>query len=339
VERVPTATLIPATTIAFGAGADSNSPAVWELIEGRNQLFLFTSFDGWSTRHSGATVSTLVNMGPIDVAPRPPHGVWMEAIVPDVDGTWYGFYHNELLADVCDDQTRALPRIGAARSRDFGMTWDDLGIVFEAPRESHNCATTNQYFVGGVGDFSVMLDRDHRYLYMFFSQYGRPAAIQGVTVARMPWWARDHPSGRMSVWSGATTWLPPRRISWGRQGREYSYPSGVPIYRATDEWHEGMRVDAFWGPSVHWNTHLEQYVMLLNHAIDGGFRQEGIYVAFSKSLSDPTAWSVPRRVLPGGTWYPQVLGIEPGVGTDKVAGERARLYVGGRSQYFIQFNK
>jgi len=59
-ERVPTATLIPATTVTFGAGADSNSPAVWELIDGRNQLFLFTSFNGWSTRHSGTAASTLV---------------------------------------------------------------------------------------------------------------------------------------------------------------------------------------------------------------------------------------------------------------------------------------
>jgi hypothetical protein len=68
------------------------------------------------------------------------------------------------------------------------------------------------------------------------------------------------------------------------------------------------------------------------------WRQEGIYVAFSKSLSDPTAWSTPQRLLGGGEWYPQVIGIEPGTGTDRIAGERARFFMGGRSQYFIQFS-
>jgi len=111
----------------------------------------------------------------------------------------------------------------------------------------------------------------------------------------------------------------------------------MPIYRATDEWHDGQRVDAFWGPSVHWNTYLKQYVMLLNHAIDNEFRQEGIYIAFSESLADPSGWSTPRRLIAGGTWYPQVMGMEVGVGTDRIAGELARFFMGGRSQYFIQF--
>ena len=90
---------------------------------------------------------------------------------------------------------------------------------------------------------------------------------------------------------------------------------------------------------MHWNTYLEQYVMLLNRARDADWHQEGIYIAFSPKLGDPTAWSTPQRLLTGGMWYPQVLGLEPGVGTDKIAGERARLFVGGRSHYFIEFEK
>ena len=47
-------------------------------------------------------------------------------------------------------------------------------------------------------------------------------------------------------------------------------------------WHDADdRVDAFWGPAVHWNTALEQYVMLLNRAKDENYAQEGIYVSFA----------------------------------------------------------
>jgi hypothetical protein len=77
--------------------------------------------------------------------------------------------------------------------------------------------------------------------------------------------------------------------------------------------------------------------MLLNRAMDEEFSQEGIYVAFATSLDDPRAWSDPVRILKGGSWYPQVMGLEPGVGSDKEAGERARFFMKGRSDYWITF--
>jgi hypothetical protein len=337
VERPPTAVLVPATPISFGTGTDSNSPAVWERLNGLPTLFLFTSA-GWPTRRAGPQVNTLTDYGRIEFTdPGPIHGIWMEAIVADVDGTWYGYYHNELPAEICGDTERTMPRIGAARSRNFGVTWEDLGVILEAPAGWHDCSSTNRYFVGGVGDFSVVLDPEAQNLYFFFSQYGNREQTQGVAVARLAWANRDRPAGRISVWWRGTTWVPARRLRTNGERAGYAYPAGVPIYRATDQWHDDESVDAFWGPSVHWNTYLQQYVMLLNRAQDTTWRQEGIYVAFAKSLSDPAGWSTPHRLLGGGQWYPQVIGLEPGVGTDKVAGERARFFMGGRSQYFIQF--
>lgn len=338
---IPSATLIPAITIALPTSADSNSPVVWEQVGITQRLFVFTSFAGRATRHAGAQLGTLTTIGPIDYEEPPPlHGVWMEAIIPDVDGTWYGYYHNELPADICDDRIRVIPRIGAARSRDFGATWEDLGILLEAPRGWHNCETRNRYFVGGVGDFSVVLDREAKNLYFFFSQYGNREHAQGVAVGRLAWANRDAPMGRMSVWWRGTTWAPTRRYRSMDDAVYYAYPAGVPIYRVGNDWHDDDAVvDAFWGPSVHWNTHIGQYVMLLNRAEDTDWSQEGIYIAFSTDLSDPSSWSTPRRLLAGGLWYPQVIGIEPGVGTDKVAGERARFFMGGRSQYWIQFSR
>jgi hypothetical protein len=123
------------------------------------------------------------------------------------------------------------------------------------------------------------------------------------------------------------------------RGVRHAYPAGMPIYRVAESWHTATTVDAFWGPSVHWNTYLEQYVMLLNRAQDSSWTQEGVYVSFTSHLNDPGTWSIPQRLLAGGGWYPQVMGSETGTGTDREAGEQARFFLAGRSQYLIRFSK
>jgi hypothetical protein len=336
--KVPSARLVRVPAITLPSLADSNSPAVWELIEGQRRLFVFTSESGSAVRHEGSDLSRVTPLGTVEFENPPGHGTWFEAIIPDVDGTWYGFYHNEWPAEVCNDPDRMIPRIGAARSRDYGATWQDLGVVLASSPRSHDCGSANEYFVGGVGDFSVMLDDEQRYLYFFFSQYASRDTAQGVSVARMAWADRDAPSGKMSVWWRNDTWIPTREIQTAG-GAAFIYPSGSPIYPVTDAWHDGMTVDAFWGPSVHWNTYLQQYVMLLNRARDASWTQEGIYVAFAPRLNEPSLWSTPQRLMTGGPWYPQVLGTEAGTGTDRLAGERARFFLGGRSEYVIQFSR
>jgi len=88
---------------------------------------------------------------------------------------------------------------------------------------------------------------------------------------------------------------------------------------------------------------LKQYVMLLNHAVDAHWRQEGIYISFNKTLNNPLGWSVPKKILdsPGtDRWYPQVMGIdEREHETDKVAGRIARLFVRGVSRWEIVFQR
>ena len=54
----------------------------------------------------------------------------------------------------------------------------------------------------------------------------------------------------------------------------------TPILPVKSDWNR-LDADAFWGASVHWNTHLNQYVMLLNRAIDKDWKQEGVYVSFN----------------------------------------------------------
>jgi hypothetical protein len=343
VPHIPTASLSRASTIRLTGAADSNSPAIWDLVDGRNLMHVFTSFAGQPSLAVGPDMQRLGTATPVELRQWPNGGNWIEAVVKDVDGTLYGYYHNERLATVCEGSSKVIPRIGAARSSDRGLTWEDLGIVLQARPGSFVCATTNRYFVGGVGDLSVMLDADASDLYIFYSQYHETTAVQGVGVARLAWADRDEPVGKVTVWRDGL-WMPGRVFQQfqedGTATNWWFYPGATPLQPATDSWHDGNRTtDAFWGPSVHWNTYLRQYVMLLNRARNSDFDGEGIYVSFSSALDDPSRWSPPVKILQGGAWYPQVLGLEPGIGTDKVAGERARFFMAGRSDYFIRFSQ
>jgi hypothetical protein len=111
----------------------------------------------------------------------------------------------------------------------------------------------------------------------------------------------------------------------------------TPIFPAKVSW-QREDTDAFWGPSVHWNTHLNTFVALMNRSCcSPGWPQEGVYATFNSDLSNPNGWTDPVKVLSGVFWYPQVLGVGPGE-TDSVAGEKARLYVYGESNWELQFS-
>ena len=337
--RVPTARLVPASKLVLPGRVDSNNPLVWDDADGVRTLTALTSWGGAPQVARGPSLTGLTPVGGTTFDPHPGYGVWMEAVLPDDQGRWYGYYHHERPADECGRPDRELPRVGAARSLDRGRTWADLGVVLDAPPGTAACQSTGRFVIGGVGDVSAMLDRDGRYLYLFFSQYERDASLQGVAVARMPWASRDAPGGAMAVWSDST-WLPASPIIGDDPETPTGviYPAGTPLVRATRPFHDGSATaDVFWGPAVHWNTHLEQYVMLLNRAEDERFTQEGIYVSFAAALDDPRAWSSPARILRGGEWYPQVAGLEPGQGTDRLAGASARFFITGTSSHSIEF--
>ena len=201
--------------------------------------------------------------------------------------------------------------------------------------------------IGGVGDLSVMLDRDKNYLYFFYSQYPEEATSQGVAVARLQWADRDRPQGRLELWRGGI-WEPDtgrRQVVERLPGQmgirlDYTYPAATPLIAPSLPRHDADdKVDAFWGPAVHWNSSLEQYVMLLNRAKNENYDQEGIYVSFAPRLDDPGLWSAPVKILNGGRWYPQVVGTTAGVGTDKIAGASARFFMSGKCEWMINFSK
>jgi hypothetical protein len=339
----PRMTLTKASTVQLTGRVDSNSPAVWGLSGGRDVLQVFTSFAGQPSLAVGTDLQRLGAAKTVALNGFDGGGYWLEAVVEDVDGTLYGYYHQERAATSCPGSTKVVPRIGAARSTDHGVTWENLGTIIEAPPGTLDCETTNKFFVGGVGDLSVMLDRDSRDLYIFYSQYLRMVSGQGVSVARLLWADRDQPAGKVTIWRDGV-WQPARRFRMmqgdGTVTTRYIYPSATPLYPTNDSWHDdNTSTDAFWGPAVHWNTYLQQYVMLLNRSKNSQFDQEGIYVSFASALDGPSEWSPPEKIFSGGSWYPQIIGLDPGTGTDKVAGEKARFFMTGRSDYTIQFSK
>jgi hypothetical protein len=141
------------------------------------------------------------------------------------------------------------------------------------------------------------------------------------------WADRDDPLGRVRKWRAPGSWSAP-----GVNGR------ATPVYPVQASWHD-EEADAFWGPSVHWNTHLGMYVILMTRAGDASWTTSGIYVSYAERLNDPTSWSTPRLLVEGGAWYPQVMGIERGTGTDSHAGQYPRFFMGGRSDFFLRFTR
>lgn len=340
----PRVTLSAAPAIQLPGTVDSNSPAIWDIDDGQRKLFVMTSADGIPTISSGQSIDRMGGPSAVEMHPHPGHGVWMEAVVFDDVETWYGFYHNEWPATRCGREDRMVARIGAARSTDRGRTWQDLGTVIQAPQSATACQSTNRYVIGGVGDLSVMLDAGKQYLYFFYSQYQQQPETQGVAVARLQWADRDRPAGRVELWRDGLWEANAGRREFQRtipgslrRRLEWTYPAATPLRAPTYAWHDADdRVDAFWGPSVHWNTALEQYVMLLNRAKDENYSQEGIYVSFAPRLDEPSRWTAPVKILNGGKWYPQVMGTGAG-GTDKQAGSSARFFMSGRSDWVINF--
>lgn len=333
-DAVPAATLAAASGVAFAGGTDSNSPAVWDVVDGRRTLHVVNSIDGHAELTAGRNLLRLQVVDDVSFNGVPPDGgIWMEAVVADAAGTWYAYYHNEMPVDRCGITTKLAPRIGAARSIDRGRTWDDLGPILDLSPAFARCQTRNLYFVGGAGDFSVMLDAEKEYLYLFYTQYVEGDGLLGVSVARMPWASRDAPGGAMAVFNNGA-WLPARlEESW-------TYDLATPIFAAQDRWDDhDEAVNVFWGPSIHWNTYLESYVILLNQAVSDGWDQGGVYISYGRDLANPKRWSAPTELFSGGDWYPQVLGLAFGEGTDKLAGETARFYMGGRSEHVIQFRR
>jgi hypothetical protein len=296
---------------------DGNTAAFW-----RDGVLTIFHSDGNPTISRGPSQFDLSPAIPVDFKSDQHRPVWFEAVWQDSDGTLFLWYHHE--PKTCENGLVS-PKIGAAISRDGGLSVEDLGIVLEAG-DSPNCSAQNGFFSSGHGDMSAVFDETSGYFYFFFTNYGGPLATQGVVTARMALADRFEPAGKVHKFYNGT-WQEP-----GLGGLT------TPIFAAKTSWAE-KEADSYWGPSVHWNTHLRQWVMLLNHACCyTGWPQRAIRISFNTDLAAAGLWKQAVAVLDGDqlpdrpAFYPQILGLDEG-GTDTRGGQVSRLYVQGVSRW------
>lgn len=254
--------------------------------------------------------------------PDPTVGKWIEAVWLDPGGLLHGWYHAE---EVAPCPTRLyVPHIGEVISHDDGASWQCRGELLRMPADRVECTWQNGFFAGGYGDLSVVPDRDGQALYLFFSSYHSDDISQGVAVARLP--IAGGPTSAGLVWWSTEGWRPP------------DIRGPKPLWPALRGWRHADP-DCFWGPALHYNRALDGYVMLLNRTSGGAgdLVQEGIYASFNRTLDDPAAWSRPLKLVSGGAWYPQVVGLEDGCG-DAEAGAIGRFFMAGFSAWEIELS-
>ena len=195
------------------------------------------------------------------------------------------------------------------------------------------------YFVGGVGDFSVQLDAESRDLYIFFSQYSaddrRASASRGW---RGP--IVTAPSGKAMVFASGV-WLPARAFMFPNGMMRWNYPSAVPIFpaeRALERRRHRGRCVLGAGRAL---EHLPRTVRDAAQSRQGHELETGRHLRLLRTAASTIhrPGRTPLKILSGGRWYPQVMGIEAGAGTDKVAGRWARFFMAGTSEHLIQFIK
>lgn len=311
-----------ATNYAMPAPADSNSPAFWYF----GRMILFNSAN-IPLRSRGTSQFENQTTAWVSLSTYEHYPMWVEA-------TWYDQERDELFAwyhyedhSYCPDL--AIPKIGALFSRDGGRSFEDLGIVLESG-DPADCSMKNGFFAGGHGDFSVIPNRGGDHFYFLFDNYGGPENTQGVALARMSFEDRYAPAGK--VWKY-------HNGGWEEAGLGGAVTPVFPVKRG---W-QHANTDALWGPSVHWNSHLERYVILMTRACcEPRWPGAGIYIAFTDFIGIPERYQQPRVLIddPGyrPAWYPQVLGLDPD-NTDTVAGKVARLWIKGISMWELVFER
>ncbi|MDX2268289.1 MAG: hypothetical protein NW208_09290 [Bryobacter sp.] len=300
--------------------ADSNSPMHWN---DKGNLVVFQS-DGMPIRMEGPSLGALGEVRAVRFYSYDNVPLWLEATWKAPNGAIYGWYHHEIFLN-CPALPLSMPVIGALVSYDDGKTFFDLGIVMR-PAHNPNCNAQNGYFGGGHGDFTVIPDREAKYLYFVFSNYGGPAEQQGIALARMEASAVDFPQGAVFKYFQGD-WNSPGL------GGEVS-----PVFGVSTSW-DDLNTNALWGPSIHYNEYLNKYVVIMSHACcSPGWPPQGFFLSFAEDLARPETWAQPQFALDYLGWYPMIVGLDPG-STDKHSGKRARIFTSSLSAWEIEFER
>jgi hypothetical protein len=223
---------------------------------------------------------------------------------------------------------------------------------------------TSKTFAGGVGDPSAIANGD--YLYIFYGEYGYPGTFdsasydaktewggQCISIARIPLADLDNPVGKVKRWDGKNFAAPHNGI-------------GQPVASLQISQQEGGGAASspgggfHWGPSVSWNTHLKQWVMLMGHVTGQSWKGSKIFISFNPNADlskgdNAQQWTQPRLLLdkPGHIiWYPSLQPMNDPIDiaekyTCLRLGQQARLFYKDMtpdtavyvSEYTIRFDR
>ena len=104
-------------------------------------------------------------------------------------------------------------------------------------------------------------------VYFLFSSYGGDLEEQGISFARMRWIHRDRPLDRFSGQSLVLKWDGEGWNADGIAGRSVAIMHDVAQVSWTSSDNRG-----YWGPSVHWNTDLHKFIVLMSRSGGGNYR-------------------------------------------------------------------
>jgi hypothetical protein len=301
------------------------------------------------------------------------HGAaWFETIYQDPNDktgkTLFALYHNENYPETLpyDSATgkgyinyrwpqgltgpqspAAVCRIGIMKSSDGGHSWENKGIVLEdlQPRMILKPFNTSNTFAGGVGDPSAVASGD--YLYIFYGEYGFPGAYdsltyspneewkgQCVSMARIALKDLNDPVGKARRWDGKAFNAAPDGI--GKPIAALQIPrneGGGAASSPTGGFH--------WGPSVSWNTYLNQWIMMMGHVTGPSWQGSKIFISFNPNAdlskgNNSQQWSKPQLLLdkPGFiVWYPS---LQPMNTAEDIANKNTCLRLGQEARLFYK---
>jgi len=301
------------------------------------------------------------------------HGaVWFETVwqdPSDISGkTLFAVYHNENYPSTLPfdsltgrgyknnnwpqglqgpESPAAVCRIGIMKSTDGGRSWENKGIFIEDldPRLILKPHNTSETFAGGVGDPSAVANGD--YLYLFYGEYGYPGVYneenydrktewsgQCISVARIALKDLNDPEGKAFRWDG--------------QGFSIPYDGiGQPVASLRIPMEEGGGAASspgggfHWGPSVHWNTYLNCWVMLMGKVVGPSWKGSQVFISFNKNAnfiepSESQEWTKPQLLFekPGyNLWYPS---LQPQNTPDDIKNKYTCLRLGKKARFFVK---
>ena len=330
----PIVEMFPSNQMHFpGPKSDASSTLIW--INGLAHFFYNYWHDGdkrtYSALATGRDMFNLTVERYLEIGDD--SGVthrWFESILKGDNGALYAFYHSEE-KNPCSFYYKT-PEIGMAKSTDNGRTWKNLGIIIKVADDQNDCNALNGFFSNGAGDFSAIYDRQKKFVYITYTNYpmGNQIGEQGITFARLSAKDMDAPVGKTWIWYNGGFTEP------GIDGLATSRFKPWTDFLAPNP-------DGFWGPSVHYNTHINKYVMLVTRTKDGDFTRlpfptEGIYISTNSDIADPAGWTTPLKIVDGGHWYPQFYGLNSQIQeTSDEMGEWARFAMENNSHFIVRF--